>query len=248
MLTALIACSDGGAAADGGADSAGRTVDGAAGSTTANASGGASSIASSSAAGALPDAANQQSIVFLGTSLTAGLGVGHDVAYPAIIEQRIAEAKLPYRVTNAGISGETSAGGLRRIDWLLQTPVDVLVLELGANDGLRALSVEAMKTNLEAILQRTRAKYPTAAIVILGMEAPPNLGKPYTSQFHDVYPELARKYDAQLVPFLLQGVAGVRGMNQEDGVHPNPDGHRVLADNVWSVLQPVLVKRAQAPS
>jgi acyl-CoA thioesterase I len=186
----------------------------------------------------------RRNVVFLGTSLTAGYGVGPDVAFPALVQQRIDAEKLPFQVTNAGISGETSAGGLRRIDWLLQTPVDVLVLELGANDGLRALDTDSLQNNLDAILQRTRTKYPDAKIVILGMEAPPNLGAAYTRRFHDVYPTLAKKYDGALLPFLLEGVAGAPAMNQEDGIHPNQIGHRKAADNVWSVLGPVLRERA----
>jgi acyl-CoA thioesterase-1 len=187
-------------------------------------------------------------VVFLGTSLTAGYGVGADAAFPALIQQRIDDAGLPFVVSNAGISGETSAGGLRRIDWLLQRPVDVLVLELGANDGLRGLNVDSMEHNIDLILERTRRQYPQAAVVLLGMEAPPNLGSSYTAAFHNVFPELARKYDAALVAFLLAGVAGTPSLNQADGIHPNAAGHRIVADNVWSVLGPLLVRRARAPS
>jgi acyl-CoA thioesterase-1 len=215
----------------------------------------AKSEAGSSAPASAPEASQPatarapvRNIVFLGTSLTAGLGVGDELAFPAVIQQKIDAEKLPFHVTNAGISGETSAGGLRRIDWLLQTPVDVMVVELGANDGLRALNVDSMQHNIDAVLQHTRARYPNAALVVVGMEAPPNLGQPYTSHFHDVYPALAKKYNAALVPFLLQGVAGDRALNQEDGMHPNPQGHRIVADNVWRVLKPVLVSRAKAPS
>jgi acyl-CoA thioesterase-1 len=181
-----------------------------------------------------------RAVVFLGTSLTAGYGVGADAAFPAVIAQRIRADSLPFRVINAGISGETSAGGLRRIDWLLQNPVDVLVLELGANDGLRGLDADSMRSNLRAILERTRSKYPDAAIVIAGMEAPPNLGAAYTSRFRDVYTDIADEFDATLVPFLLAGVAGVPALNQEDGIHPNVEGHRRVADNVWPVLRTVL--------
>jgi acyl-CoA thioesterase-1 len=196
---------------------------------------------------ALPAPSTQRNILFLGTSLTAGLGVGADAAFPAVIQSRIDSAQLPFHVLNAGISGETSAGGLRRIDWLLQSPVDVLVLELGANDGLRGLNVDSLRSNLDGVLKRTRERYPDAAIVIAGMEAPPNLGTSYTSRFHAVYPALAKKYDAALVPFLLAGVAGQRALNQDDGMHPTVAGHRVVADNVWSVLRPVLVSRAKTP-
>ena len=189
-----------------------------------------------------------RTIIFLGTSLTAGYGVGPDVAYPALIQQRITAERLPFRITNAGISGETSAGGLRRIDWLLQNPVDVLVLELGANDGLRGLDTDSLRQNLDQILTRTRAKYPDAAIVMLGMEAPPNLGTPYTTRFRQIYTDLAQKHRATLVPFLLDGVAGNAAQNQEDGIHPNQQGHRTLADNVWAALRPVLVERSRRAS
>ncbi|HEY0672693.1 MAG TPA: arylesterase [Longimicrobiales bacterium] len=179
-------------------------------------------------------------ILFLGTSLTAGYGVGAQHAYPAIIQQKIDSAGYPLRVVNAGISGETSAGGLRRIDWSLQQPVRILVLELGANDGLRGLSVSDMRDNLEAIIEHTRRRYPDAAIVIAGMEAPPNLGAQYTRSFRRAFRELADEHDAALIPFLLADVAAVRTLNQEDGIHPNVAGQKRVAENVWRVLQPVI--------
>jgi acyl-CoA thioesterase-1 len=182
----------------------------------------------------------RRTIVFLGTSLTAGYGVGEDQAFPAVIQERIDSAGLPFQVVNAGISGETSAGGLARIDWVLRRPVDVLVLELGANDGLRGLPVDRMRANLDSILVRTRRAYPAAAIVIAGMEAPPNLGETYTSEFWRTFSDLATLRDAALVPFLLEDVGGVRSLNQDDGIHPTAGGHRVLADNVWAVLAPLL--------
>jgi acyl-CoA thioesterase I len=194
-----------------------------------------------------PSLTGQRTVLFVGTSLTAGYGVGEDVAWPAVIRQKIEAAGLPFRVSNAGISGETSAGGLRRIDWSLQQPVDVLVLELGANDGLRGLDPDAMRRNLDEILRRTRSRYPDAAIVLIGMEAPPNLGDAYTAQFRRVFVELAREHNAALVPFFLDGVAGVASLNIDDGIHPNADGHRALAENVWPVLQPVLRERAMRP-
>jgi acyl-CoA thioesterase I len=179
-------------------------------------------------------------VLFVGTSLTAGLGVGEDVAFPARIQAKIDSAGLPFTVVNAGISGETSAGGLARLDWMLQQPIDVLVLELGANDGLRGYDVDAMRANLDTILTRTRARYPEAALVIAGMEAPPNLGARYTERFRDTFRDLARKHDAALVPFLLEGVAGEAAFNQEDRIHPSAEGHEVIARNVWEVLRPVL--------
>jgi acyl-CoA thioesterase I len=179
-------------------------------------------------------------VLFLGTSLTAGYGIGEQAAFPALIQQKIDSAGLPFRVSNAGISGETSAGGLRRIDWSLQQPVDVLVLELGANDGLRGLPVEQLRSNLDQILRRARARYPDIGLVLIGMEAPPNLGARYTTEFRSVFVELARRYDAALVPFLLEGVAAQPALNLEDGIHPNPEGHRIVAESVWGVLEPLL--------
>ena len=188
-------------------------------------------------------------VLFLGTSLTAGYGLGARAAFPALIQQRIDSAGYPLRVVNAGLSGETSAGGLRRVDWTLQNPVEILVLELGANDGLRGLPVGDLRANLEQIIERTRERHPDADIVIAGMEAPPNLGARYTREFREVYRELARAHDAALVPFLLDGVAALPDFNQEDGIHPNAAGQRRVAENVWKVLEPVIRGRLarQAP-
>jgi len=184
-------------------------------------------------------------VLFLGNSLTAGLGVGPDSAFPAIIQRKIDSADLPYRVVNAGVSGETSAGGLARLDWLLRSPVDVLVLELGANDGLRGLPVEHMRANLDSILVRTKRRYANAALVLAGMEAPPNLGESYTAPFRAVFRDLATLRHVSLVPFLLDGVAGDPALNQSDGLHPTAEGHRIVADNIWAVLGPVLTARAK---
>jgi acyl-CoA thioesterase I len=189
---------------------------------------------------------DRENILFVGTSLTAGYGLGEEFAYPALIQQRIDAEGLQFRAVNAGISGETSAGGLRRIDWMLQQPVGVLVLELGANDGLRGLDPGALRGNLETILERTRAAYPAADIVILGMEAPPNLGAGYTERFRAVFSDLAREYDAAFVPFLLDGVAAVPQLNLDDGIHPNEQGHRIIANTVWAELGPILERRAVA--
>jgi len=180
-------------------------------------------------------------VVFLGTSLTAGLGLLRERdTYVSRVAELADSAGVPIRAVNAGVSGETSAGGLRRLDWVLRQPVDLLVLELGANDGLRAQSPEALKANLEAIVDRTRARYPAARIVLAGMEAPPNLGPAYTKQFHDVFPAVARERDLVLIPFLLEGVAGVPELNQSDRIHPNPEGHRIVARHVWTVLEPLV--------
>lgn len=179
-------------------------------------------------------------VLFFGTSLTAGLGLDPDEAYPALIQHRIDSAGLGYRVVNGGVSGETSAAGLRRIDWLLQEPVRVLVLELGANDALRGQDVAAARANLQAIIDRTRARYPDVRVVVAGMEAPPNLGGRYTREFRDLFVTLARDNRAALIPFLLEGVGGMPELNQPDGIHPTAEGARVVADNVWRVLAPVL--------
>lgn len=181
-------------------------------------------------------------VLFIGTSLTAGYGVGEERAFPAVIQEKIDSAGLPFHVVNAGVSGETSAGGLARLDWALRTPVDVLVLELGANDGLRGLPVDQMRANLDSILVRTRRAYPEAVLVLAGMEAPPNLGPDYTAEFRDAFRSLAEMRGAALIPFLLQDVAGIPELNQYDGIHPTAEGHRILADNVWSVLAPILVR------
>lgn len=190
--------------------------------------------------------APRRNIVFVGTSLTAGYGVGEELAYPAVLQAMIDSVGLPFRVINAGISGETSAGGLRRIDWTLQQPVDVLVVELGANDGLRGIDPDEMRRNLDAILGRAREMHPEAALVLVSMEAPPNLGGLYTSRFRRVFTDLARQHDAALVPFLLDGVAGEPALNIADGIHPNPEGHRIAAATVWSVLGPLLHRRASS--
>ena len=183
---------------------------------------------------------SRPTILFFGTSLTAGLGLDPDEAYPAVIQRKLDSAGLAYRAVNAGVSGETSAAGLRRIDWLLQEPVRVLVLELGANDALRGQDVAAARANLQAIIDRTRARYPDVRVVVAGMEAPPNLGGRYTREFRDLFVTLARDNRAALIPFLLEGVGGVPELNQPDGIHPTAEGARVVADNVWRVLAPVL--------
>lgn len=179
-------------------------------------------------------------VVFLGTSLTAGYGLPEDEAYPALVQAKIDAAGLAYRVVNAGVSGETSAGGLRRLDWLLRQPVAVLVVELGANDGLRGQDVDAMRGNLQAIIDQARAAHPGIRIAIAGMESPPNMGRAYTAAFRRVFPELAEANDATLIPFLLEGVAAVPELNQTDGIHPTAEGQRMVAENVWRYLAPLL--------
>jgi acyl-CoA thioesterase I len=182
-------------------------------------------------------------ILFLGTSLTAGYGLDQAQAYPALIQERIDAAGLGYRVINAGVSGETSAGARRRVEWLFQQPVSVLVLETGANDGLRGLPPDSLRANIQAIFDQARRLQPSVELVLVGMRMPPNYGRAYTRQFEAVYLELARSNQATLVPFLLEGVGGVNALNQPDGIHPTAEGQRRLAETVWRVLEPVLRRR-----
>ena len=187
-------------------------------------------------------------VLFFGTSLTAGLGLDPGDAYPALIQARIDSAHLNYRVVNAGVSGETSAAGLRRVDWVVTQGVAVFVLELGANDALRGQDLTATRRNLQAILNRVRATNPTARLVVAGMQAPPNLGRRYTEQFRELFVDLARTNHAALIPFLLAGVAGVDSLNQRDGLHPNAAGSQRVAGNVWRVLEPLLARGAARSS
>jgi acyl-CoA thioesterase-1 len=179
-------------------------------------------------------------ILFVGTSLTAGLGLDPSEAYPALVQQKLDAAGLSYRVVNAGVSGETSAGALRRIDWLMRQPVAVLVLETGANDGLRGQDPEETRANIQAILDAVRRREPKPRVVLAAMEALPNYGDAYRRRFRSIYPELAKANGATLVPFLLDGVAGDPVLNQPDGIHPTADGHARVAENVWKALRPVL--------
>jgi acyl-CoA thioesterase-1 len=179
-------------------------------------------------------------VLFLGNSLTAGLGVNPQDAFPARIQSRIDSAGLPYHVVNAGLGGETSAGGLRHIEPLLESKIRVLVLALGANDALRGVPPDSMRRNLQAIIDRATERYPDCRIVIAGMQAPPNLGETYTRAFREVFPALARANDAALIPFLLEGVAADTALNQADGIHPTAEGHEIMAETVWRVLRVVL--------
>ncbi len=180
-------------------------------------------------------------VVFLGTSLTAGAGLADPSdRFTDHIQAMADSAELPFRMVNAGASGDTSAGGLRRISWLLRAPVHVLVLELGGNDGLRGLSPDSMKTNLQAVIDSTRTHYPEARLLLAGMQAPPNLGSAYASAFSSVFVELASENEGALIPFLLDGVAGVTELNQADGIHPTPEGHLMVAETVWRHLRPIL--------
>ena len=179
-------------------------------------------------------------VLFYGDSLTAGYGLSTEEAFPALVEKKLNEKGKPTKVVNAGLSGETSAGGLTRLDWILKQPVDIFVLELGANDGLRGLPLEQTQKNLQAIIDKVKAKYPKAKIVIAGMLVPPNMGPDYTTNFRKIFPDLAKKNKATLIPFLLQDVAGNEKLNIADGIHPNVEGHKIVADNVLKVIEPLL--------
>jgi acyl-CoA thioesterase-1 len=182
-------------------------------------------------------------VLFFGDSLTAGYGLSVEEAFPALIEKELNKNGAAVKVVNAGLSGETSAGGLTRIDWLLRQPIDIFVLELGANDGLRGLPVTDTKKNLQAIIDRVRVKDPKAKIVIAGMMVPPNMGKAYADDFKNTYPDLAKKNGATLIPFLLQDVAGNERLNQPDGIHPNVEGHKIVARNLVPVFKSLITNQ-----
>jgi acyl-CoA thioesterase-1 len=183
----------------------------------------------------------KKTVLFFGDSLTAGYGLDDpSQAFPGVVQYKIDSAHLAYLVINAGVSGETSAGGRGRINWILKQKVDVFVLELGANDGLRGLPVTATTENLQAIIDAVKAKYPTAKLVLLGMQVPPNMGNIYASDFKGIFPTLAAKNKMALVPFLLKGVGGVPALNQKDGIHPTAEGAKIVGGNVWEVLQGIL--------
>lgn len=187
-----------------------------------------------------PVPAEKKTIVFLGDSLSAGTGVQPQQAFPALVGEKVRERNLPYEVVNAGVGGDTTAGGLRRLDWLLQRRVDVLVLELGGNDGLRGLPISNIKNNLQAMIEKAKAKYPDVKIVVAGMQMPPNVGPNYEAEFRQAFFDVAKQNDAVMIPFLLEGVGGLREYNQPDLIHPNPLGHKIVADVVWKTIEPLL--------
>ena len=187
-------------------------------------------------------AADARTIIFFGDSLTAGYGLPDpsSQAYPALIQEKIDNAGLPWRAVNAGLSGETTSAGLRRVDWILRQPVDIFVLALGANDGLRGIDPSVSRENLEKIVERVRARNPKAKIVLAGMQIPPAMGRDFSREFERVFPEVAGKTDATLIPFLLEGVGGRVDLNQPDRIHPTEKGHVLIAETVWKVLRPLL--------
>jgi len=181
-----------------------------------------------------------KTILFFGDSITAGYGLSAEDAYPAHVEAALVKKGIKVKVVNAGLSGETSAGGLSRIDWILRQPIDIFILELGANDGLRGLPLDQTRTNLQAIIDKVKAKNPEVKIVLAGMMVPPNLGKEYTTEFKNIYPDLAKANKAELIPFLLEGVAGDGKLNIADGIHPNVAGHKIVAKTVLQIVEPLL--------
>lgn len=185
-------------------------------------------------------AEDTRTLLFYGDSLTAAYGIDPEQGYPALIEAKIDQAGLPWQVAVGAVSGDTSAGGLRRIDWMLRRPVDVFVLALGSNDGLRGIPLESTEDNLQAIIDKVRAKNPGVHIVIAGMLMPPNLGPEYTEAFQKLYPRLAKANDATLIPFLLKDVAGHPELNLPDGIHPNPAGQKIIANNAWEYIEPMV--------
>ena len=186
-------------------------------------------------------------VLFFGTSLTAGYGLDPSVAFPALVEQMAARSGTPIAAINAGLSGETSAGAVRRIEWTLRQPVDIVIIETGGNDALRALNPDSLEANLRAIVDRVKKAQPKARILLAVMEAPPNLGPQYTARFREAYVSVSRSENLELLPFLLDGVAGVPALNQSDGVHPNERGERIVALNVWKALEPVVRKIIEDP-
>lgn len=181
-------------------------------------------------------------VLFFGTSLTAGLGVDLEEAYPALIQEKMDSLQLPYEVINAGLSGETTASGKSRLDWVLKQQVDIFVLELGANDGLRGVNLTETKNNLQSIIDSVKNKNSKTKIVLLGMEIPPNMGPEYTAEFRNLFPELATKNELVLLPFLLENVGGIPELNQQDGIHPTAEGQQIMAQNVWKVIEPLLIE------
>lgn len=197
-------------------------------------------VAKSSGAEKRPRPDTMKIILFFGNSLTAGYGLEPSEAFPALIQEKIDSLNLPYKVINAGLSGETTAGGNSRIDWILRQKVDVFVLELGANDGLRGIPPTESENNLQGIVDKVRIKYPNAKRVMLGMEVPPNMGGEYAAEFRVIFRQVAVKNKMAFVPFLLQGVGGVAELNQSDGIHPTIKGQKILAKNVWEILKDIL--------
>lgn len=197
------------------------------------------------ACGAEPE---RKTIFIVGDSIAAGHGVDPEEAFPGLLQERVNERKLPYEVVNAGVSGDTTAGGVRRMPWLLRRKMDVLVLELGGNDGLRGITPKETRANLEKIIDLAREKNPHVQVIVAGMQMPQNMGEAYTREFREVFPTVAKAKKASLIPFLLEGVGGKADLNLPDRIHPNPEGHKIIADTVWAVLKPLLSAEKSATS
>lgn len=189
-----------------------------------------------------PEATAQKRMIFFGNSLTAGYQLDPNDAFPALIGERLDSLGYDYKVLNAGLSGETSSGGLERVDWIIDKGVDVFVLELGANDGLRGIPTAETRENLKGILDKVRARNPMAKLIIAGMQVPPNMGPDYAEDFRSIFPELAEAYDAVLIPFLLEGVAGKPDLNLADGIHPTEEGYKIVTETVWDAVKQVITK------
>lgn len=189
---------------------------------------------------------DEKIVLFLGDSLSAGFGLDVAESFPSLIQDKIRQERLPFKVVNAGVSGETTAGGLRRMDWLLKRRIDALVIELGGNDGLRGIAPEETEKNLQGIIDKMRAHNPDAIIVLAGMQAPPNMGKDYADKFRAIFPAISKRNAIPLIPFLLEGVAGNPRLNLPDGIHPTAEGHKIVAETVWKTLKPVLTQTIQS--
>jgi acyl-CoA thioesterase-1 len=188
----------------------------------------------------------RKTIVILGDSIASGYGVELSQSFPSLLQERIDEKNLPYEIVNTGVSGDTTASGARRMPWLLRRKIDVLVIELGGNDGLRGITPTETQSNLEKIIDLSREKYPDVQIILAGMQMPQNMGAEYTEKFKKIFPKIAEEKKTGLIPFLLEGVGGKADLNQPDRIHPNPQGHKIVADNVWVVLEPLLAVRSDA--
>ena len=185
-------------------------------------------------------ASAQKQILFFGDSITAGFGLEPEQAFPALIQDKVDSLGWKHTVVNGGLSGETSAGGLRRIDWVLNRKYDLMILELGGNDGLRGIDLTSTKENLQGIIEKAQIKYPEMKIIIAGIQVPPNLGQEYTTEFQNLYPRLASDNNLDLIPFILEGVGGNPDLNLPDGIHPTAEGHQIIANNLWTILKPVI--------
>jgi acyl-CoA thioesterase-1 len=189
------------------------------------------------------DDVDKNTILFFGDSLTAGLGLDTSEAYPALIQEKLDSLGYDYQVVNAGLSGDTTASGKSRIDWILKQDIDVFILELGANDGLRGIPLSETRKNLQDIIDIVKSKNPKTEIIIAGMQIPPNMGQDYTTEFKNIFPNLAKQNNVALIPFLLEDVAGNPDLNQNDGIHPTAEGYEIVSENVWEVLEGVLKKK-----